>query len=64
MLSLILGGLVLGGVFTGPEEDSIVRGAAGPSRHDALAGALRLERPACPVPSRVAGSLQLVPRAR
>ncbi len=30
-------------------------------RQEALAGALKLERPACPVPARVAGELEFLP---
>jgi hypothetical protein len=32
-------------------------------RQEAMTGALRLERPACPVPARVSGDLRLLPSA-
>jgi hypothetical protein len=63
-MSFVAVGLVLGLAvsfsFSSPEPDPVrTRGRDLPlHRPEALAGALRFERPACPVPSRVAGDLQ------
>ena len=64
-MSLVAVGLVLGvavsSSFSSPQPDPVrTRGRDLPlHRQEALAGALRFERPACPVPSRVAGELEI-----
>ncbi|GJM44210.1 MAG: hypothetical protein DHS20C21_10520 [Gemmatimonadota bacterium] len=62
MLLVVLGGLVIGcSAGKVPGSDAVtVRGPAAPlHRQAALSGALRFERAACPVPSRVGGQLRL-----
>ncbi len=66
-LGTALGGLVVGSLLVvalasggAASASQPVRGSETPlHRSQALAGALQLERPACPVPSRVAGALRL-----
>ena len=59
MLLAVVSGIVIGVPRgAGSETRPVLRGGhVTGNRQMAVAGALRLERPACPVPSRVGGSL-------
>lgn len=61
MLLAVAGGIVIGmPQGAGSETRPALRGAAAPEvRQTAVSGALHLDRPANPVPSRVAGALRL-----